>query len=150
MNRVIEWCFSVQDRQLRKYGTVLGIAGVVIGILFIACAGVIVVKLGLGWDVVRNRMTDVSQKLLAHANASSTETVVATEDTAFLKDVADLTASFPFIAGLLIACFGGMTVQCGVLFLKLTKAMKRSSTTGSAVAPEGGSVSGAPRPGSDT
>ncbi len=130
MNRFIQTCFSLRDDQVVKRGGVYSTAGIVAGAVFLALAVLVVVRFGLRPESIEYRIGEISDKLIQHANASSSEqgTVVMTGDTIFLRKIQSFITTVPFIAGLFLISIGIALVQCGLLYQTLKRKIGESPT----------------------
>lgn len=139
MNRFIQTCFSLRDDQIVKRGGLYSTVGIVAGAAFLALAVLIIVRFGLRPESIEYRITQISDKLIQHANSSSSEpgTVVLTRDTIFLRKMHSFITTVPFIAGLFLVSIGLLCMQCGLLFQTLKRRIEESPTTDYTFSTEG-------------
>ncbi len=123
MNKFIQTCFSLRDDQVVKRGGLYSAVGIVAGVASLAMAVLIVFRFGLRFDVVEARIADISDKLIQHANATSSEpgTVVLTGDTIFLRKMQSLINAVPFVASLFLVSIGLAFMQYGLMYQVLKR-----------------------------
>ena len=131
MNRLIQTCFSLRDDQVVKRGGLYSAVGIVAGAVFLALAVLIVVQFGLRPESIEYHIAQLSDKLIEHANATSSEpgTVVLTGDTIFLGKIQSFITTVPFIAGLFLVSIGLACLQCGLLFQTLKRKIESPTTS---------------------
>jgi hypothetical protein len=139
MNRMIQTCFSLREDQIRKRAGLHATLAVVGGLFLLVLAILIVVQFGLHPEPVEANIARIADKLIEHANATSTElgTVVQTGDTIFLRKMQSFITRVPFIAGLLLFALGTLCVQCGLMFQKLKTTIGESPIGSSRTSPVG-------------
>ena len=135
MNRFVQTCFSLRDDQVVKRGGLCSAVGIVAGVVFLALAVLIVVRFGLRLDVVETRITEISDKLIQHAKATSSDpcTVVLTGDTIFLRKMQSFIKAVPFVASLFLVSIGLACMQCGLMYQALKRKIGESPTSTSSV-----------------